>query len=97
MVPVWGVALLQRVKKTGVYRAADTALARAVRRAGFRKIVSEFFLEVGVLWFVFPILDTVVQFGTKHVTWGIALLSIGVAVGCLLLAGWFDPKDEAGR
>jgi peptidoglycan/LPS O-acetylase OafA/YrhL len=60
----------------------------------FRKIVAEFFLEVGVLWFVFPTLDTFVQFGRSKVTKGMTLLSIVIAFACLILAGLFTPKEE---
>ena len=68
-------------------------LKRAVGHAEFRKIVAEFFLEVGVLSFVFPVLDTIVQFGARKVTLKMAGVSTGVAVICLYIAGWFSPTD----
>lgn len=67
---------------------------RAFGHAGFRKIVVEFFLEAGVLCFVFPVLDTIVQFGPHKVTWKLAGGSIAVAIVFLSLAGLFSPQDE---
>jgi hypothetical protein len=62
-------------------------LKAAFGHSGFRPLAAEFFVEVGVLWFVFPILDTIVQFGTSKVTAKLTLASIGVATVCLFLAG----------
>lgn len=51
------------------------------------ELISEFLLDASVLVFVFPILDSLVQFGKKSLTrslvgWsmGIALLFFGLAV-----------------
>ena len=69
---------------------------RAFLHKQFRTILAEFFVEVGVLWFVFPILDTVVQFGSAKVTAKLTLLSTAVAAACLFLAGIIsgEPEEE---
>ena len=69
---------------------------KAFGHAKFRELVAEFFLEAGVLCFVFPTLDTIVQFGSRKVTWKITVSSVGIAVVCLFLAGLFSPKSEMG-
>ena len=92
----WGIALIVKP----VRRAAgwiESVRRRAFGHPGFRKIVSEFFLEAGVLWFVFPVLDTIVQFGAHKVTLKMTVGSIAIAVGCLFLAGLFSSKDESGE
>jgi hypothetical protein len=53
----------------------------------FVNVAQEFFTEAAVLVFVFPVLDTIVQFGTKKVTWRLALGSVGVTVFLLFWAG----------
>jgi hypothetical protein len=53
----------------------------------FVDVAQEFFTEAAVLVFVFPVLDTVVQFGARKVTWKLALGSVGVAVFLLFWAG----------
>lgn len=52
----------------------------------FAKLAMEFFTEVAVLVFVFPVLDTVIQFGRRKLSWQLAGVSIGVAVVCMVLA-----------
>jgi hypothetical protein len=66
---------------------ASRVFKYALGHTGFRTIAAEFFVEVGVLWFVFPILDTIVQFGTSKVTVKLTIASIGVAMARLFLAG----------
>ncbi len=75
----------------------EKALKRAVGNSEFREIVAEFFLEAGVLCFVFPVLDTIVQFGVKGVTLKMAIVSTLIAVGCLYLAGLFHPQKAAKK
>jgi hypothetical protein len=53
----------------------------------FVDVAQEFFTEAAVLVFVFPVLDTIVQFGTKKVTWRLALGSLGTTVFLLFWAG----------
>jgi len=53
----------------------------------FADIAVEFCTEAAVLIFVFPILDTVVQFGTKKVTLRLGLGSVGLAILLLFIAG----------
>jgi|HubBroStandDraft_3_1064219.scaffolds.fasta_scaffold1984088_1 hypothetical protein len=68
----------------------------AERRAdgGFRKVASEFLTEVGVLVFVFPVVDTLVQFGREKVTALLALGSLAGSVACFLLAVILkEPED----
>jgi len=60
---------------------------RAFGHAKFASIAQEFFTEAAVLVFVFPVLDTVVQFGTKKVTWGLGLGSVAFAIFLLFWAG----------
>jgi hypothetical protein len=62
-------------------------LQGAFGHPGFVNVAQEFFTEAAVLVFVFPVLDTVVQFGTKKVTWRLALGSVGVTVFLLFWAG----------
>ena len=67
-------------------------LARAIPRDAFGhpkfvEVAQEFFTEAAVLVFVFPVLDTIVQFGTKKVTWRLALGSLGTTVFLLFWAG----------
>jgi hypothetical protein len=85
-------ALLVLVTRT--WNGFKRAVKRAVGHAEFRKIVAEFFLEAGVLCFLFPVLDTIVQFGTHKVTLKMAIWSTAIAVGCLFLAGLFVPLKE---
>ncbi len=67
---------------------------RAFLHKQFRNISAEFFVEVGVLWFVFPILDTIVQFGSAKVTARMTLLSISIATVCLFIAGIISGESE---
>jgi hypothetical protein len=60
---------------------------RAFAHPKFAGIAQEFFTEAAVLVFVFPVLDTIVQFGKAKVTIKLALGSIGVAVLLLSFAG----------
>jgi hypothetical protein len=53
----------------------------------FADIAQEFFTEAAVLVFVFPVLDTVVQFGRAKVTWRLTAGSVGVTVLLLFCAG----------
>lgn len=82
------------------WKAVAAACKRILRLAflhkQFNNILAEFLVEVGVLWFVFPILDTIVQFGSARVTTRTTLLSIGVASVCLLAAGIIsgEPEEE---
>lgn len=67
-------------------------LARTILRDGFGHpkfvdVAQEFFTEAAVLVFVFPVLDTIVQFGTNKVTWRLALGSLGTTVFLLFWAG----------
>lgn len=49
--------------------------------------VVEFFTEAAVLIFVFPVLDTIVQFGVRQVTLTLAGWSMAGAVLSLCIAG----------
>jgi hypothetical protein len=81
------LSFIGRRIKTAGYFVYQRTIALAFIHPNFRKVAAEFFLEVGVLWFVFPILDTIVQFGTSKVTAKLTLVSICVAIGCLFIAG----------
>ncbi len=60
---------------------------RAFAHAKFASIAQEFLTEAAVLVFVFPVLDTVVQFGRAKVTWELGLGSMAVAIFLLFWAG----------
>ena len=62
-------------------------LVSTFRSPRFAKIAVEFFTEAAVLVFVFPIPDTLVQFGKSKVTWPLTVGSVVLAVVFLLLAG----------
>lgn len=64
-----------------------TILRDAFGHPKFVDVAQEFFTEAAVLVFVFPVLDTIVQFGTKKVTWRLALGSLGTTVFLLFWAG----------
>ena len=64
---------------------------------GFRSVAAEFFTEVAVLVFVFPIVDTIVQFGREKVTVLLALGSIAGSVICFLLAVILKEPGEPRR
>jgi hypothetical protein len=64
---------------------ARQMFARAFLHANFPKIAAEFFTEAAVLSFVFPVLDRIVA--EKPVTTGWVLLSTGLALLFLFLAG----------
>jgi len=89
----WLVATLGRIESGSPYRVF---VKKAFLHREFKKVASEFLLEVGVLSLVFPILDTIVQFGTRAVTTRMALTSIGIGFGCLWMAGIlsYDEKPE---
>jgi hypothetical protein len=60
----------------------------------FADIVVEFCTEAAVLIFVFPILDTVVQFGSKKVTLRLGLVSVGLAILLLFIAGTIKGRAK---
>jgi hypothetical protein len=60
----------------------------------FKKVAVEFFTEAAVLAFIFPALDTIVEFGPKKVTASLAFGSIMVAVFFLFIAGMLSRTDK---
>jgi|SRR5271163_2604957 hypothetical protein len=74
------------------FSLANTLLRGAFGHPRFVEIAQEFFTEAAVLVFVFPVLDTIVQFGPKKVTWRLALGSVGTAVFLLFWAGILAKK-----
>jgi len=70
-----------------IFFATKALLRSAFGHPKFAAIAQEFFTEAAVLVFVFPILDTIVQFGRQKVTLSLGLGSIGVAVLLLFVAG----------
>jgi len=50
------------------------------------ELVSEFLLDAGVLVFVFPLLDSIVQFGAKAITLSLIGWSFGIATAFLIAA-----------
>ncbi len=80
------------------FKTLATAISRVLKYAfahpRFQSIAAEFFVEVGVLWFVFPILDTIVQFGTSKVSAKLTIVSIAIAVTCLFIAGIISRSIE---
>jgi hypothetical protein len=67
---------------------------RLFLHSNFRKVAAEFFTEVAVLVFVFPILDTIVQFGARGVTWQLGAGSIAGAILALLVAAILVKPNE---
>jgi len=89
VVPVW-IAAGYRVALNfarQVLAFSSRPFVRAFAHARFAAIAQEFFTEAAVLVFVFPVLDTIVQFGRAKVTWGLVLGAVGVSIFLLFLAG----------
>ena len=81
----------QKIVAGRVYRIL---IERAFLHKDFMRVASEFLLEAGVLCLVFPILDTIVQFGRAKVTARMTLASVGIAVGCLWMAGILSREEK---
>jgi len=61
--------------------------AKAFGHAKFASLAEQFLTEAAVLVFVFPVLDTIVQFGKEKVTWRLGLGSLAVTIFLLFWAG----------
>jgi hypothetical protein len=59
--------------------------ARTFLGPRFYKIAAEFCVEVAVLWFVFPLLDTLVQFDKPKMK--LVYASVGITAVFLFMAG----------
>jgi hypothetical protein len=75
--------------------AARGVLARRFSGGNFRGVAATFFTEVAVLVFVFPVVDTIVQFGREKVTAPLAIGSF-VFAGLCFLAAVILSKSEGG-
>lgn len=60
----------------------------------FHQVGSVFFTEAAVLVFVFPVVDTVVQFGPKSLTLKLGAVSLVASVVFYLLAVILSKSDE---
>ena len=72
-------------------------LSKAFRHEQFKEHLATFFVEAAVLWFVFPVLDTFVEFGGRKITAGLGAISIAVAIVCMFIAGILSNKDVPGK
>jgi len=61
--------------------------AKAFGHAKFVNVAEQFLTEAAVLVFVFPVLDTIVQFGKEKVTWRLGIGSLAVTIFLLFWAG----------
>ena len=77
-----------------VFLLGKHLLQSAFGHPKFVDVAQEFFTEAAVLVFVFPVLDTIVQFGTKKVTWRLALGSVGATVFLLFWAGILAKRKK---